>query len=182
MLRHRGAPLIEVDGESMLRDRAGDLAQMELYAYAMDPEGSVYDFAAKNVGLDLKEVTPLLEQGGFKFMGHLDLPPGDFTLRVLARNSHTGRYSLRSVPITVPAFDEDEPLLLPPMFPDLQGKWLLSREDEATRRDVPYPSRSAAGSTFPQRGRSCRVREASQSTCRGTTSLSRNSTSSSSAG
>ncbi len=141
--------LIEVDGASVLRDRAGDFAQMELYTYAVDPGGRVFDFAAKNVGLDLKEVTPLLERGGFKFMGHLDLPPGDFTLRVLARNSHTGRYSLRCVPITVPAFDDDEALLLPPMFPDLQGKWLLSREDEATQRDVPYPFTIGDGPYVP---------------------------------
>ena len=74
---------------------------------------------------------PALEKSGFKFFGHLDLPPGAYTLRVLTRNGRTGQASFRAVPLVVSAFDAPAADLLPPLFHEPPGKWLLVRE--ATR-------------------------------------------------
>ena len=42
------------------------------------------------VGLELLKVGAALQQSGLKFFGHLDLPPGDWAVRVLVRNAATG--------------------------------------------------------------------------------------------
>ena len=71
----------------------------------------------------------------------MDLPPGDYSLRVLVRNGITGSSTLRVVPLRVPELTPAAgPVLLPPFFPEPQGKWLVVRE--AARpgdRQVPYP-------------------------------------------
>jgi VWFA-related protein len=134
--------LIEVDGASLIADTpAGTKLPAEIYAYALEPSGAVRDFFSQTVGLDLGKVAPALRQSGLKFFGHLDLPPGDYSLRVLVRNGATGASSLRVVPLQVPKADAaGGPVLLPPFFPEPQGKWLIVREaQQAGDRQVPYP-------------------------------------------
>jgi hypothetical protein len=137
--------LIEVDGASLLANQTGDVAPTEIYAYALDGAGSVRDFFSQNLGLDLLKVGPQVQKSGLKFFGHLDLPPGDYSLRVLVRNGKTGAYSLRVAAVRVPSFAQPGPFLLPPFFPEPPGRWLMTRE--AARgaaagggaADVPYP-------------------------------------------
>ncbi|MEA2693865.1 MAG: hypothetical protein QOJ16_3252 [Acidobacteriota bacterium] len=133
--------LIEVDGPGLLAGFGGDVAPAEIYAYALDAAGGVRDFFSQNLNLDLLKVGPQLESGGLKFFGHLDLPPGDYSLRVLVRNGRTGAHSLRVVPVSVPAFAEAGPFLLPPFFHDPPGRWLLTREVPrgVAPEDTPYP-------------------------------------------
>jgi hypothetical protein len=92
--------------------------------------------------LDLAKVEGTLRQGGLKFYGHLELPPGSYKARLLVRNGRTGEYGLKVVPIEVPEMKQAGPVLLPPFFPEPQGQWLLTREaPRPDRRDVPLPFR-----------------------------------------
>ncbi len=134
--------LIEVDGADLIAGTPADgKLPAEIYAYALEPGGTVTDFFSQTVGLDLGKVGPALRQSGLKFFGHLDLPPGDYSLRVLVRNGATGASTMRVVPLQVPAMKEaDGPVLLPPFFPEPQGKWLIVREaPREGDRQVPYP-------------------------------------------
>ncbi|MES1242048.1 MAG: VWA domain-containing protein [Acidobacteriota bacterium] len=134
--------LIEVDGSDLLAGTtAGAKLPAEIYVYALEPTGSVRDFFSQTVGLDLAKVAPALKQSGLKFFGHLDLPPGDYSLRVLVRNGATGASALRVVPLQVPELKASGgPVLLPPFFPEPQGKWLVVREaPRQGDRQVPYP-------------------------------------------
>ncbi|HVR98048.1 MAG TPA: VWA domain-containing protein [Thermoanaerobaculia bacterium] len=134
--------VVEVPGPALLAGAPkGAPLPAEVYVYALDGTGAVHDFLTQTVGLDLAKVEGALRQGGFKFFGHLDLQPGEYSVRVLVRNGATGASGLRIVPVTVPAFGQAKPVLLPPFFPEAPGKWLMVRE--APRgdkpRDVPYP-------------------------------------------
>ncbi|HEX3130737.1 MAG TPA: VWA domain-containing protein, partial [Thermoanaerobaculia bacterium] len=134
--------LIEVEGSDLLAGMAaGSKLPAEIYVYALEPAGAVRDFFSQTVGLDLAKVAPALKQSGLKFFGHLDLPPGDYSLRVLVRNGATGASSLRVVPLQVPELKASGgPVLLPPFFPEPQGKWLVVREaPRQGDRQVPYP-------------------------------------------
>jgi VWFA-related protein len=134
--------LIEVDGSDLIAGTpAGAKLPAEIYAYALEPTGTVRDFFSQTVGLDLGKVAPALKQSGLKFFGHLDLPPGDYSLRVLVRNGATGASALRVVPLQVPDLKTSGgPVLLPPFFPEPQGKWLIVREaPREGDRQVPYP-------------------------------------------
>ncbi len=134
--------VMEIDGPGLLANQQGEVAPTEVYAYALDSTGAVRDFFSQTLGLDLSKVGPQLKSSGLKFFGHLDLPPGDYSLRVMVRNGKTGAYSLRVVPVKVPAFAQAAgPVLLPPFFSEPAGRWLMTREAKRATgsQDAPYP-------------------------------------------
>jgi VWFA-related protein len=123
--------LIEIDGATLLAGKQPKVLPVEIYLYALDGDGAVHDFLTQTVGLDLTKAEPGLRglrDGGLKFFGHLDLLPGDYSLRILVRNGATGLSGLRVVPVHVPAFTR-EPYLLPPLVPDPPNRWLVTREE-----------------------------------------------------
>jgi VWFA-related protein len=135
--------VLEVDGPSLIGSGIGGMESKlpaEIYVYAMDERGAVRGFLSQTVDLDLDKVEPALRQAGLKFFGHLDLPPGSYSLRVLVRNGATGAIGARVSSLQVPAFAELRPVLLPPFFPETPGKWLVVREAARQgEREVPYP-------------------------------------------
>ena len=82
-----------------------------------------------------------LQEGGIKYYGHFDLPPGDYKVRVLVRNADTGRTVVTMVPVQVPAYSMDDPVLLPPFFIEEQRSWVMvPRSAEVSgRQSVVYP-------------------------------------------
>jgi VWFA-related protein len=118
--------LIEVDGKSLTANTTGSSLPAEIYVYALDDAGAVHDYLSQTLGLDLAKAGAALKQSGLKFFGHVDLGPGDYSIRVMVRNGVTGASSLRVVPVHVAA--QGQPALLPPFFPEPPNSWLLARE------------------------------------------------------
>jgi VWFA-related protein len=133
--------VIEADGASLMSGTQGDALPAEIYTYAIDSSGSIQDFFTQSLRFELAKVAPALRQSGIKFFGHLDLPPGEYNVRVLVRNGATGAYGLRSQPLVVPAFAQLAPVLLPPFFPEAPGRWLMVREAPRGQKKQapPYP-------------------------------------------
>jgi VWFA-related protein len=132
--------VIEADGASLLAGTGGNALPAEIYAYAISSSGTIQDFFTQSLRFDLAKVAPALRQGGIKFYGHLDLPPGEYNVRVLVRNGGTGAFGLRSQPLVVPAFSEAAAVLLPPFFPETPGRWLMVRESgRGEQQSAPYP-------------------------------------------
>lgn len=131
--------LIEIDGRSLIGGTRGDVLPTEIFAYAIDANGEVQDFFTQALGLDLRKVRPALEQSGFKFWGNLELPPGEYSVRVLVRNGESGDSGLRVARVSVPVPGSDQALLLPPFLPEPGGKWLLGREQNADPTQFSYP-------------------------------------------
>ncbi|HEX3128075.1 MAG TPA: VWA domain-containing protein [Thermoanaerobaculia bacterium] len=132
--------LIEVDGPGLLKTAKGGSIPLDIYAYAFDSEGRVRDFFSQTVGLDVAKVGKALEKGGLKFFGHLDLPPGPWSVRVLVRNGATGAMGMKAETVAVPDLSQAEPVLLPAFFPEPPGRWLIVREaPRQGDREVPYP-------------------------------------------
>ncbi len=142
--------LVEIDGGGLLAG-AKDVAQTEIYAYALDEEGTIHDHFGQTLGLDLTKVRATLASGGVKFYGHLDLDPGRYVVRVLVRNGITGDASVSAVPLTVPAYDKGEGQLLPPLVADTSGRWLILREGAGRDklRSVPFPFMNGDSSFLP---------------------------------
>jgi VWFA-related protein len=132
--------LIEVDGPRLLAGAKSGLIPLDVYAYAFDPDGRVRDFFSQTVGLDVAKIGPALEKGGLKFFGHLDLPPGSWSVRVLVRNGATGALGMKAETVSVPDPAQAGPVLLPPFFPEPTDRWLIVREaPQQGDRQVPYP-------------------------------------------
>jgi hypothetical protein len=136
---------IEVDGPALLAVPAGSAGAagggalpLEVYAYALDAGGAIQDFFYQSLSFDLDKAGAQLRQGGLRFFGHLDLAPGEYSVRTLVRNGSSGAFSLRATALTVPAFGKG-PALLPPLFPDpAANRWALVHE--AARGAAPPPA------------------------------------------
>jgi len=141
--------LIEVDGATLLAGQQPPVLAVEIYLYALDATGAVHDFVTQTVGLDLAKAGVGLRSNGLKFFGHLDLLPGDYSLRILVRNGASGRSGLRVVPVHVPAFTS-ETWLLPPLIPDPPDRWVITREEPRgeNKTPPPYPFLLPGGQSF----------------------------------
>ncbi len=133
--------IIEVGGESLLTGQKGERLAVEVYTYVSDDQGQMRDFFTQQVGVSLKPDRESFRTGGLKYYGHFDLAPGSYRVRVLVRNAETGRTGVTSMPLEVPAFGESQPELLPPLFMEAPGSWLLVRERDPGegRASVVYP-------------------------------------------
>ena len=131
--------ILEIDGASLLAAKAQSY-RLDLYAYATTREGEFRAFFHRELGIDTKAGGESLARGGVKYYGHVELPQGDYQLRVLVRDGDNGRIGAAVVPLRVPDYASAGPALLPPFFFDSPGRWNLVREREASPDDsVIYP-------------------------------------------
>ena len=121
--------LIEVPGDDLLVGHEAESMPVEFYAYVTDERGEMRDFFTQLVTLDLRGRREVFERTGVKYYGHLDLRPGKYLIRVLARNSSTGRTGVETVEVNVPPYQQSSPQLLTPFFVEEPGSWFLVREE-----------------------------------------------------
>ncbi|HEY0781121.1 MAG TPA: VWA domain-containing protein, partial [Thermoanaerobaculia bacterium] len=141
---------LEIDGPGLEGGMTAGFLPAEVFAYALDDKGGLADFFSQTLMLDLAKVGAGLARGGLKFLGRLDLPPGAYTLRVLVRNARTGQSSLQQAEFAVQPTGSEANDLLPPLFLETQGRWLLARQAATSARpDRPYPFRSGDQTYLP---------------------------------
>ena len=121
--------VVEADGAELLTGHADPSLPVELFAYVTDHAGEMKDFFTQRVTLDLNAAArAAFAETGLKYYGHLEMPPGDYLIRVLVRNAATGRSGVQTVALEVPEYGLKEPLMLPPFVVD-EGRWFLVREE-----------------------------------------------------
>ncbi|HVS00224.1 MAG TPA: tetratricopeptide repeat protein [Thermoanaerobaculia bacterium] len=117
--------LIEIDGSTLLDKHEGNPLRIEVAIYAAAAGGKVQGTLMDTVEIDLDPLGVQIDQGGVKYLGELELPPGEYSLRLLVRNPATDSVGLRALLLKVPAFASSGPVLLPPLFAERQDLWLL---------------------------------------------------------
>jgi len=120
--------VIEVDGGTLLAGHGGRRIAIGVYAYVIDGEGGIVDHIAQGLVLDPATYRDRIVGLGLKFVGRFTLEPGDYTLRVMVQNNETGDYFMSWSLLTLPAADDPEPLLLPPLFPDPDTSLVVVRQ------------------------------------------------------
>jgi VWFA-related protein len=131
--------LVEADGPALLADNGPGELLAEIYIYALDEQGGVRGYVAQALALELSRVEAGLRSGGLRFLGHLELPPGRYNLRVLALNGRTGAYGLRVARVEVPEMGAGKPVLLQPLFPEPPGRGVVTREAAVDGQEIPFP-------------------------------------------
>lgn len=134
--------IVEVAGPSLLAGRQqSDRLSLELYAYVIDRQGRMADFFTRRIALDVKQGREALAAAGVKYYGHLELPPGDYRVRVLVRDAESGRTGVQAAALAVPAYQKHQPVLLPPLFIEGRRHWVMVRERPkgADGASVVYP-------------------------------------------
>jgi hypothetical protein len=119
--------VVEVEGALLAMAKKGDALPVAVYIYAFDEAGSVGDFVAQNLQLDMKQVGARLAKEPLKFVGDLRLRPGRYTLRTLVRAGDGGTYWLGRTPLEVPAFDAGALTAVTPLFPAPMTSGLVIR-------------------------------------------------------
>jgi VWFA-related protein len=142
--------LVEADGPALLADNGPGELLAEIYIYALDEHGGVRGYVAQALALELARVEADLRSGGLRFLGHLELPPGRFDLRVLALNGRTGAYGLRVARIEVPEMGAGKPVLLQPLFPEPPGRGVVTREAAVDGQEIPFPFTQGPIAYMPQ--------------------------------
>jgi len=144
--------LLEIPGSVLLAGDAGNQASVQIYVYANDSNGTLVDYTASEMALDLAKLRPTLESSGLKFYGTLYVPAGQYAVRALVRNATTGRSGVFSTSFRVPAMPGGSPTLLPPLFQEAPGRWLMVRgvpRADAPPRPTDYPFAVAGQSFIP---------------------------------
>jgi VWFA-related protein len=131
--------LVEIDGVDLLRGNQGGTVTAEIYGYAVADDGQVKDFFNQTIGIDVAKAGPTLQETGLKFFNQFELPPGTYDARILVRNASTGASGVSVFRFQVPDSERKDPVLLPPMFPEQAGKWLIVRGQRAEEATHDYP-------------------------------------------
>lgn len=116
---------VEVSGRDLISGRQEDVLRIEILVYAIAGEANVRGYVMQAFELDLGQYGEALVDGGFKFNGQLDLPPGDYSLAIMVRSpgEATQSLGLRRVALSVPTPDT-QPVLLQPRFSVAEGLWI----------------------------------------------------------
>ncbi len=108
---------VEIDGASFLESNQAEVVgssvvgssvvgssvvRVEVYAYALTAAGGVAGHLTEAFAVDAGAIGEAVWEAGLRFYGRLDLPPGDYTLRVLVRNAQSGAGGLTATAVTVP--------------------------------------------------------------------------------
>lgn len=86
--------VVELDGGRFLEGSSPGLVEVEVTTYLMAPDGAVLAHQAAAVALERSEVRQRARSAGLRILGELDCPLERTSLRVLVRNSGTGRFLL----------------------------------------------------------------------------------------
>lgn len=115
--------VVQVPRES-LRWEAGKPEALELYAYAVDPEGRVRDHMAQLVRLEPGDAEARGAARGVSFFGKLQVKPGAYTLHVMVHERDSGRSGFQFLDVAVPPRDARTGFLLPPVLVEDPGAWV----------------------------------------------------------
>ncbi len=121
----RVAVFVEIDGASFLAANQANVAPVEIYAYALTPDGTVAGYMAEAFTLDVARHGEAVWNGGLRFAGWLGLTPGTYELRIMVTNARSLARGLQFVRLEIPVADQ-QPAVLPPLFagPQRRDPWL----------------------------------------------------------
>ena len=138
--------LIEIDGASLPNNVPDGEMRFDIFLYAIASDGSIADFFTQRLNVDLATFGDKLAESGLKMFGDLNLPVGEYSLRLFVHEGRFGLYSTRAATLRIPSFSPSQPTVLPPLFPEPRGKWLVVREntgsDELPERPYPFMQRN----------------------------------------
>jgi hypothetical protein len=139
--------IIEIPGDRLLTGQSADRANVDIFAYALDAQGTTRDYLYHAIGIDLTKAEALLRKSGVKYYGEMALPTGEYTLRVLVRNNDTGRMGVSITRLAVPQQARD-PFLLPPLFIDDGQPWILVKGRPRSAQPAKEYPFAIAGESF----------------------------------
>jgi VWFA-related protein len=97
---------------------------VEVYAYAVDEEGTVRDHLAQLARIDLSRSDPGDDARGLSIQTSLSVPPGRYTVRLMVTEAETGSSGVQFLDVVVPPRDGRAGFLLPPVIMEDPLRWI----------------------------------------------------------
>lgn len=97
---------------------------LEVYGYAVAADGSVQDHLAQFARVDTAQADPQKTAQGLSFYGTLQVPPGQYTLKLMIQEPESGGAGVQFLDVVVPPRDARLGFLLPPVVMDDPARWL----------------------------------------------------------
>lgn len=98
--------------------------RFEIYGYAVDSSGRFRDYFYNPLNIDVRKVKDKLRTHGIKYFDLLLVPPGDYRIKCIIRDSNTGETSTVTKELSVPKYDDQKLIVSPPIFIDKDPQWL----------------------------------------------------------
>jgi hypothetical protein len=115
--------VVQVPRESLAWSSSEPLG-LEVYGYAVAENGGVRDHLAQSVTLEPGRADPTGQARGVTVFGSFEVPPGRYTIRLMVRETASGKSALRMLDVTVPPYDARAAFALPPLVLDEPERWL----------------------------------------------------------
>ena len=124
----------------------------EVHAYAVGSDDALGAHFTQAFSLDSRELEARDGWAGVKFLGTLEVPPGEWSIRLLVRQRESGRLALRAISVTARELGAPggEPVVLPPLFPESTERWTLVGQSGSADRVGGFPLR--LGTAVPGAG------------------------------
>ena len=129
-----GAPLLTLDRGA----EPGGTLDLELYLYAVDDAGAVVEHLARTVEVRLDRLGEALAATGVRFIEAVELPAGDYSLRILVVEPISRLFGLAVENVEVSGA-EDRPKgewMAPPRVQSSCAPWLVARLTGSTTAQV----------------------------------------------
>src|SRR5256885_8614821 len=115
--------IVEINGQDLVKGAKSNSVTADLYVYAFDDEGVVRDRVCQRLSVDTVNTRQQLESAGVKYYATLSLPAGRYAIKSLVRLPESERKGFVRTDVVVPG--TDDVTVLPPLFIDRPGQWLL---------------------------------------------------------
>lgn len=124
---------VEVVGSSLLATGTRKPTRLEMQMAVLDANSQVREVLNGELKIDIGDHRSTLTRGGVRFVGELELPPGDYQLRVLVRSRRKGEVFLSTFPLSVGPSARSRLSPLPASVERPANSWLTV---EAERRSA----------------------------------------------
>lgn len=98
--------------------------QLEIYGYAFDSSGRFKDFFYNPLKVKIEKVQDKLRTHGIKYFDLFLVPPGDYKIKCIIRDSETGETAVITDELSVAKYDSQKLIVSPPIFIDKDDQWL----------------------------------------------------------
>lgn len=119
----RVAVFLKFPGNQFLEKKKKEV-RFEIYGYAIDSSGRFKDFFYNPLNIDVTKVKDKLRTHGIKYFDLLLIPPGDYRIKTIIRNSETGEVATDIDELSVPKYDDQTLIVSPPIFIDKDPQWM----------------------------------------------------------
>lgn len=128
--------VVEFPGPEFLQGVRGDGLTANLFIYAFDEKNQVKDSLAQRIALDISDDVETVRGSGIRYFGTLQLPPGRYAIKAIARVEESGRVGFVRADVHVPEFEQAT--VMQPLFLTDAANW-VALAGPARGDSYPYP-------------------------------------------